>query len=525
MNPIPEQPIFTPANENEVKAIIYDLKNSSSTGWDNIPTNIIKEISGVIVAPLTQLINKSLQQGVFPDALKIAKISPIYKSKSKTDVKNYRPISVLPVLSKVFEKVFYSRLYAHFVSRNLLSQNQYGFQAGKNTEHALLKFTGDIIDGFDRGKVTVATFMDLSKAFDCVNHEILLAKLEHYGLNSIDKNWVKSYLLDRKHLVTWNKKLSTISTLNIGVPQGSILGPLLFLIYINDIVNTSDSVSFVLFADDTTVYSTGDNLDDSIANMNNQLINISNWFTSNKLTLNVDKTQVMMFSRRTTPIPNTHVELRGQAIANVSKAKFLGVIVDEKLNWKDHVSFVASKLSKSCGILYKVRNCLTTSAKNMLYYSLIHPFLTYCINVYASTYKTNLRPIFLSQKRVIRTLSHASRRDHTLPLFCQWNILPMSHIINFSAALFAYKVLNNLTYSENDFLTRNNPVHNLRNRMDLHIHYNSSTQTQLFIKYRAAKAWNSIPIEIRSSGSLVTFKRKLKLHLFELVRSEISGQY
>jgi len=342
-NPIPEQPIFNPVDQNEVKYMINGLKNSNSTGWDNIPTNVIKAISGSIVAPLTQLINKSLQEGIFPDALKIAKISPIYKNKCKTDIKNYRPISVLPVISKIFEKVFYSRLYAHFVSNNLLSQNQYGFQALRNTEHALLKFTGDVMDGFDSGNVTVATFMDLSKAFDCVNHEILIGKLQHYGVSSVDKSWVKSYLHDRKHLVSWNKQSSSVSTLNIGVPQGSILGPLLFLIYINDIVNSSDGLSFVLFADDTTVYSTGKNLNDTIANMNNQLINISNWFTSNKLTLNVDKTQVMIFSRRKIPIPNTQVELKGQPVVYVAKTKFLGVIVNRRLNWKDQISSVAGK--------------------------------------------------------------------------------------------------------------------------------------------------------------------------------------
>ena len=155
-------------------------------------------------------------------------------------------------MSKVYEKDFHARLYSHFVSNN-----QYGFQASKSTEHALLKFTGDVIDGFDDGQVTVATFMDLSKASDCVNHDILIAKLRHYGVSFIDVDWIRSYLLDMKHIVSWNKQSSTVSTLNIGVPQGSILGPLLFLIYIIDIVHTSDRLSFVLFADDTTVYSTG----------------------------------------------------------------------------------------------------------------------------------------------------------------------------------------------------------------------------------------------------------------------------
>ncbi|KAF7685156.1 RNA-directed DNA polymerase from mobile element jockey, partial [Cucumispora dikerogammari] len=370
-------------------------------------------------------------------------------------------------------------------------------------------------------EVTVATYMDLSKAFDCVNHEVLLAKLGHYGVDSVSRNWIKSYLLDRSHLVCWNKQSSPICTLNIGVPQGSILGPLLFLIYINDIVNSSNRLSFVLFADDTTVYTTGKNFNECIAHMNNELVNISNWFMSNKLTLNVDKTQVMFFSRRKKPPPNTQVTLRGQQIVNVTKTKFLGVIVDEKLNWKEHIAYIASKVSKSNGVLFRIRNSLTIAAKNLLYHSLIHPYLTYCINVYASTYETNLRPLTLCQKRVIRTLAHACRHDHFLPLFCQWKILPFKQTINFSASVFVYKNVNHLSYSEGEFFTMNDQMYNLRNNVNLHLSLNRSTQAQLFLKYRAVKIWNSIPLEVRTSRTISNFKRKLKQYLFDQLHLEL----
>ena len=417
--------------------------------------------------------------------------------------------------------MFYARLYDHFVANNLLAQHQYGFQSGKSAEHALIKFSGDIIDGFDRNEVTVATYMDLSKAFDCVNHDILLAKLEHYGVNSVVRNWINSYLHDRSHLVCWNKQSSPMRRLNIGVPQGSILGPLLFLIYINDIVNSSNRLSFVLFADDTTVYTSGKSLNECIAHMSSELLHISNWFMSNKLTLNVDKTQVMFFSRRKKTTPNIQVTLRGQPIANVTNTKFLGVIVDEKLNWKDHISFIASKISKSNGVLFRIRNNLTREAKNLLYHSLIHPYLTYCNNVYASTYETNLRPLILSQKRVIRTLAHASRLDHSLPLFCEWKILPFQQTINFSASIFVYKYVNNLSYTEVEFFSINDQLYNLRNNADLHLSLNRSTQALLFLKYRAVKTWNSIPVEIRSSRTISNFKRKLKKYFFDLLQSEL----
>ena len=207
--------------------------------------------------------------GSSPSLLKDLKYCP-FKNKDKLDITNYRPISILPVISKVYEKVFYNRLWNYFSVNNLLS-SQFSFRSGASTEHTLLKFSDDILKLFDQKKVAIATFMDLSKAFDCVYHNILLSKLKQYGIHETTLQWINSYLSDCKHFVSWNQSHSSLLNLNIGVPQGSILGPLLFLIYINDIVNSSNIVSFVLFADDTTVYVQLDSIDDAIQILNSEL--------------------------------------------------------------------------------------------------------------------------------------------------------------------------------------------------------------------------------------------------------------
>ena len=192
----------------------------------------------------------------------------------------------------------------------------------------------------------IATFMDFSKAFDRVDHKILLAKIKRYGVHSAPLRWICSYISNKEHIVSWNQIQSTLLNLNKGVPQGSILGPLLFLIYINDIVNSSNVLSFVLFADDTTVYVQNDSIDSAIEILNTELDKVALWFDSNKLTINVHKRQMIMLSRKKILTPKNEVILRNEVVQRVNKAKFLGVIVDQHLNWKGHISMISQKICK-----------------------------------------------------------------------------------------------------------------------------------------------------------------------------------
>ena len=235
------------------------------------------------------------------------------------------------------------------------------------------------------------------------------------------KQRINSYLSDREYFVSWNQTQLPLLDLNIDVPQGSILGPLLFLIYINDIVNSINVLSFVLFADDNTVYVQHDSIDGAIQILNSELAKVAEWFDSNKLTLNVNKIQMLM-SRKENMNPQGDVILYNEAIQRVTKAKFLGLIVDQHLNWKDHISMVSHKISKSCGIISRIRNTLDIKSKKLIYYSLIHHYLTYCMNVWSSTYRTNLKTPCAVQKRSVLTLFATAPQPHSRGIFINQKI-------------------------------------------------------------------------------------------------------
>ena len=276
-----------PTDESEILDIVSNFNPNKSPGYDSISPKVIKASILCILKPLTSIFNLSLQEGIFPDRLKLAKVSPVFKCDDRSLVNNYRPISVLPVFSKILEKIVHTRLFGYLNKHNLLTDKQFGFREKHSTYMALINLVDKISTELDKNNSTVGIFIDLSKAFDTINHEILLNKLSYYGVRGNALKWFKSYLTDRSQFVQIKDAKSDVLNIKCGVPQGSILGPLLFIIYVNDIVNVSRIAHLIMFADDTNIFfSHSDPLALNLL-INSELEKLAHWFKINKLSLNI----------------------------------------------------------------------------------------------------------------------------------------------------------------------------------------------------------------------------------------------
>ena len=497
--------------ENDVLTATKQLRNSSP-GDDEVPISLIKEIITVIMPIIIHIFNCSLAIGVFPDQLKIAKVLPLHKTGDTRYANNFRQISNLLCFSKLFEKIIYNKLTDYLDRNNIISKCQFGFKANSSTSDAITHLTNHIYKEFDKQNYTLAICIDFSKAFDTINHEILLDKLKHIGIRGTLLHWFKSYLSNRKQFVSFNGNKSSPLFIENGVPQGSILGPILFLIYINDIINTSELLNFTLYADDSIIYVSGNSINDIILAANQELNKVLNWVTCNKLTLNMEKTHYVIFNRnKTFPMDIQPLLINNQPVKREQITKFLGVSLDEKLNFKKHISNIQTKINKQSGIMYHTKSSLTPNAMKQIYYSLIYPHLNYCQTVWGAVNKTSLQPLVITQKKVIRTISGLRKYDHTNDSFKNLKLLKLNDINVYTCATYVFTSLN---LRHNDmFTSRHNPNYQLRHSKLLQIPQIQSLQSKSCILFHGVTVWNSLPATIRETNNIHTFKRKLKQHL------------
>jgi Reverse transcriptase (RNA-dependent DNA polymerase)/Endonuclease-reverse transcriptase len=519
--------ILLPTDALEIISVANLLQNKKSSGVDEITVEIMKKTIHCIAEPLANIVNSSFKSGKFPELLKIAKICPIYKEGSRKEFQNYRPISVLPSFSKIYERLVYNRLCDYTQKLCILSPKQYGFRAGYSTYMSLLDFYDKVSNSIENKCYTVGIFIDLKKAFDTIDHHILLKKLFHYGIRGVALDWFESYLSSRQQYVSIGNIASTLRPNNCGVPQGSILGPLLFILYINDIVNCSQLLYFTLFADDTNLLFSNKDFDCLIRILNVELEKLSNWFKANKLSLNAKKTNFMIFGHK---IPsdqlNINIVLDGIRLGQVCATKFLGVHIDQKLNWNLHVSHLSKKISKNLGIMWKVSYKLNSDTLKMLYHALILPHLNYCLIVWGGTSKKNLDILLKLQKKAVRIITKSRYRDHSEPLFHKLKLLRISDLYKLQIANFVFKkqtksmennIIKTLQFEfEFKIVVRSRESRNTLHRL-ITPAYRTETRRKS-IACTGPRVWNSLPIDITGSVFVSEFKRRLHSYFIDQYR-------
>ena len=379
---------------------------------------------------------------------------------------------------------------------------------------AILKFLDNIIDSLDRGGYAATIFLDFSKAFDTVNHHILLQKLSHYGIRGTANKWFESYLSNRSQFCTFGGKQSDEAIISCGVPQGSILGPLLFLIYINDLGTIFQNLSTVLFADDSNLIASGNSIETLERKINQDIPLLTKWLQTNRLSLNIKKTHVMVFGRKSKNQTNDlSVTIEGTKLELVKHTKFLGVILDNEINWKQHILHISQKLSKSLGILKRARQFLNTSTLLQLYYSFLYPYLSYCCIIWGNAAQTTLWPIFRSQKYDVRILTNTRRRDSSKPSFTKLRILRLPDIYKTAVLTFVYKYKNgHLPPTFDNFFSYNGDNHRYPTRAatQLRIPLTKTKHSSSFVRKTGVSLWNQYEGKISSQQTFGQFKRILR---------------
>ena len=410
------------------------------------------------------IVNLSLSQGKFPEELKVAKVVPLFKSGDPSSVSNYRPISLLSSFSKVIEKCMAIRLMEFITRHGILYEYQFGFRPNHSTNMALHLLIDKISQALDNNKGFVGVALDFGKAFDTVNFSILLRKLEKYGIRGNAALWFSSYLHGRQQFVVADNSSSALRPIVCGVPQGSVLGPILFLLYVNDLPRSSDLLP-IIFADDTNVFCSGEDDTSCVTHLNTQLNRLIQWIRANKLSLNVDKSQFIVFSKGRRNHDTLEVKIDGKTVKRVSSIKFLGVLIDERLSWSEHVAYIRGKISRSIGMLSVARSLLNKAILVNLYFVFLYPLFTYCLDVWGCCGSSLFQSIFKLQKRAIRVITFSKKLAHTAPLFQSLKILPLSDLYVFSIVIFMFMNYTQQLPASLDGLFRlNSSVHEVRTR-------------------------------------------------------------
>lgn len=506
----------------EVERVIGSLKNKQSCGYDEIPIIVLKECKKILSPILTHLINSSFVTGYFPDELKISKVIPVHKKDSLTEKSNYRPISLLPTISKVYEKIVANQFMEFLNSNNLIDDIQHGFRPERSVTSAAVAFLETIIESVDKGKVTIGVFMDVSKAFDSVNHKVLINKLKTLNVAKHSLEWFASYLENRKqfveitHLTKLNKVIkvtSEVQKISMGVPQGSILGPLLFMCYLKNMSSALKNVpekNLCLYADDSNLSLSANKVEDLEILAYFELLNLQGFLKGHNLTLNAKKTKYISF--KTMQNKNNYdlsIKVDEQFINKEKKIKFLGLVIDENLNWNEHVNKVLANINSGIYALRKMSSLCNLTTLKSIYFSFIHSHISYGICLYGSTKNENLYSILKCQKKAIRIILNLDRDTSVQEHFKKLKILTVYGQYVFEAII-SYKM-----YHFQSAFTSKFHTYNTRGGPQTTVPQHRLEFFRKKTSYMGAKFFKHLPQILQSDGNPISFKRKLRSFLID----------
>lgn len=517
--PIDTRFSFQYINVDNVTSSLMNLKTNKSTGLDKIPAKILKLSADIISPSLTYLFNLSLETGIYIDDWKRARVIPIYKSDDRRKCENYRPISILPIISKVFEGEVFRQLYCYLTDNSLLSKFQSGFRPKHSTLSALIQMCDDLLKNMDNGNLNCVVFLDVRKAFDSINHKILLNKMRDlFGISGIQLNWFESYLSNREQQCLINGSLSTPKKIRCGVPQGSILGPLFFLLYINDMPDCLQNSVPSLYADDTVIYASSTDCDDLVARINADLENIRKWMIRNKLQIHPKKCKYMFIGSShnlNNKITDHHILINNTAVARTYNYSCLGVNMDERLSWGNHIDHICSKASAGIGMIRRIKPFVPLPTLKMLYNAIVQPYFDYCSPLWDNCGCTHKDRLQKYQNRAARVITGKSYDVRSVDLLADLQWTPLETRRKNLKLLFTYKIINGHTApnlrNKIRFNYEMNYPYNLRNSdTDLALPKPKKDFGKRCFNYNAAVIWNELPHEAKTAPNLCSFKRLIK---------------
>lgn len=513
---------FEPINLSQLKKIVFELKNKS-TSDESLNVKLVKNLFCVVGYALLYIINTSLSSGKVPSELKTSVIIPIPKVSKPTVPAEFRPVNLLPVVDKIIETVVCQQLGKYFESNELLYLGQSGFRSEHSCESALQYVCAMWRKDINEDKVVLSVFVDLQRAFETIDRGILIKKLSSYGVGSIALNWIKDYLSYRYQQTRVRSNISNKRNSLIGVPQGSILGPLLFIIYVNDIHKVLNRCFVNLFADDTLISVSGKNIKEIIEILNNELIALYDWLCKNRLKLNTEKTKCMIVGSKANCKKcielGLEIKICDSVITLVSEIKYLGVYLDPQLSFSNQIDYVCKKIGKKIGFFYRISKYLSQWSKMLIFNTIILPHFNYCCSLLISCNQEDIQRLQIQQNKAMRIILNCDKYTPIKNMLQTLNWLPIVQSIKRANLTLIYKIEHNKmpTYLKNFLDKRSNfHDHNIRSRQKFHIEPVKTTALQKSLFFEGVRLFNDLPESIRNAPGMSVFNHSVSRYLMDI---------